>query len=149
MKLYKILLTFVVISLVCVSPHASQAKEPDKVEQKLLGKHMFSLQWIIYETEKFGTATVTRKNDGGLYVDARQELKGDYVTLEGDVRVIDVKEFTVTGELVTSVSYINGGKPCVRNGTFTFKATGKRKYWRMQEMANPCANVVDYVDIYF
>jgi len=147
MKLYKILLMLAALSLVFFTASASQARELDKAEQKLLGKHLFSLQWI--STEKFGTATVTRKDGEGLYVDARQALSGDYVTLKGNVRVVDAKEFIVTGELVTCVSYINGGKPCMRNGTFTFKATGKRKYWRMQEMANPCQNVLDYVDIYF
>ena len=121
----------------------------DNAEQKLLGKHMFSLQWILFQKEKFGTASVTRNNDGGLYVDARQELNGDYVTLNGDVRVVNAKEFIVTGELVTCVSSNNSGKPCIRHGTFTFKATGDRKYWRMQERVNPCANVADYVDIYF
>ena len=149
MKWYKVLLMIAALGLVCVTASASQAKASDNAEQKLLGKHMFSLQWILFQKEKFGTASVTRNNDGGLYVDARQELNGDYVTLKGDVRVVDAKEFTVTGELVTCVSHINSGKPCVRGGTFTFKATGKRKYWRMQEMANPCENVVDYVDIYF
>ena len=149
MKLYKTLIMLAVVNLVFIPASTSRAKESNKAEQKLLGKHMFSLQYILFETEKFGTATVTRKNDGGLYVDARQESNSGYVTLKGDVRVANAKEFTVTGELVTCVSYINGGKPCVRNGTFTFKVTGKRKYWRMQEMANPCENVVDYVDIYF
>ena len=148
MKLCKILLVFAALSLVFVMASASQAKDPDKAEQKLLGKHMFSLQWILDETN-YGTAIVKRNKNGGLYVDARQESKGDYVTLSGEVRVVNAKEFTVTGDLVTCVSYINGGKPCPRSGTFTFKATGNRKYWRMQEMTNPCENVLDYVDIYF
>ena len=120
-----------------------------EAEQKLLGKHMFSLQWVSHT--KFGTAIVTRK-DTGLYIKARQELDGNFVTLKGDVRVVNAREFTVTGELVTRVSYINGGNACVRNETFTFKATGARKYWRLQEMQNPCEpgyNLVDYVDVYF
>jgi hypothetical protein len=37
----------------------------------------------------------------------------------------------------------------MRSGTFHFKATGKRRYWRMQEMDNPCDSVTDYVDVYF
>lgn len=117
-------------------------------EKKLMGKHMFSLQWVSHE--KFGIATVTQKGDG-LYIDARQEFKGNYVTLQGAVTVINDKEFNVTGELVTCVTYNNNGNPCVRNETFTFKASGKRKYWRMQEMLNPCenGNHVDYVDVYF
>ena len=31
----------------------------------------------------------------------------------------------------------------------TFKTKAGRKYWRMQEMDNPCEAVTDYVDIYF
>jgi len=45
---------------------------------------------------------------------------------------------------------LNNGEECVREGEYNFKATGKRQYWRLQEMDN-CegGNVVDYVDIYF
>ena len=129
------------------SPKPAQASGSAEAERKLVGKHMFSLQWISHE--KFGTAIITCQDSGRLYINARQELNGDYVTLKGDVNVIDAKEFTVTGELVTRVSYNNGGEACPRNGTFTFKATGTRKYWRMQEMTNPCEDIVDYVDIYF
>ncbi|MGE9984965.1 hypothetical protein [Desulfovibrio sp. SGI.169] len=114
-------------------------------EKKLLGKHMFSLQWI---EGPMGTATVSSK-DGMLRIDAKQKYKDDYVTLNGDVEVIDDKTFLVTGELVTRVSYIYGGEICPRNGTFTFKVTKNRKYWRLQEMANCQSHVVDYVDVYF
>jgi hypothetical protein len=62
---------------------------------------------------------------------------------------IDAKEFRFSGEIITQVSHINGGRPCSRDGEFTFKITGKRKYWRMQQMDNPCDPVTDYVDIYF
>ena len=47
------------------------------------------------------------------------------------------------------ISHINGGKPCAREGAMTFKITGKRRYWRLQEMNNPCDGVTDYVDIFF
>lgn len=116
-------------------------------EKKVLGQHGLTLQWI--ETRKWGTATVSR-TEQGLYIKGRQEYNGDYVTLNGRVDVLGPREFTVTGNLETRVSYINGGKPCTREGTFTFKAKGNRKYWRLQEMNN-CegANVLDYVDIYF
>jgi hypothetical protein len=36
-----------------------------------------------------------------------------------------------------------------RTGEMTFRVTGKRKYWRLMEMDNPCEGVTDYVDIYF
>lgn len=47
------------------------------------------------------------------------------------------------------ISHINGGEPCVREGEMTFAITRKRKYWRLQEMQNPCDTATDYVDIYF
>jgi len=127
-----------------VSPAQTHPLSPG--EQKLLGKHLFSLQWISWE--QFGTAVVTQEASG-LHIKAKQELNGDYVTLIGQVTVKNEKEFTVTGDLITCVHYINNGEPCARNGTFTFKNTGTRKYWRLQEMDNPCDIGVDYVDIYF
>ncbi len=117
------------------------------VEKKLLGRHMFSLQWISWE--KFGTATISKDAEGKLFIDARQALDGDEVTLTGRVTAIDAKTFIVDGELRTQVSHINGGKVCPRSGSFTFKATGNRKYWRLQEMENPCDGVTDYVDVFF
>jgi len=123
--------------------------ENKKVEQRLLGKRMFSLQWILYKNnKKYGVANITRK-DSGLYIDAHHEFNGDYAVLKGDLTIISPSEFTVSGELVTRVSDIHNGNACQRSGTFTFKATGKRKYWRMQEIVNPCEDLADYVDVYF
>jgi len=117
------------------------------VEKKLLGKHMFSLQWISWE--EFGTATIFKDAEGALFIDAYQALNGDAVALTGRVIAIDAKTFIVDGELWTQVSHINGGNVCPRSGNFTFKATGNRKYWRLQEMENPCDGVTDYVDVFF
>lgn len=115
----------------------------------LRGKHLFSLQWISWD--HFGSSTVTRKN--GVYtISGEQRGRGestDFVTIEGTVKSIDTKEFVFDGTIVTQVSHINGGQPCTRQGEFTFKITGKRKYWRLMQMDNPCDPVTDYVDIYF
>ena len=62
---------------------------------------------------------------------------------------VDANEFGFRGKIVTQVSHINGGAPCTRDGEFTFRATGSRKYWRLQQMDNPCDSVTDYVDVYF
>ena len=35
-----------------------------------------------------------------------------------------------------------------RDGAFTFLKKGKRKYWRMQSIDNPCDLAADYVDLY-
>jgi len=122
--------------------------------QKLLGKHKFSLQWISWNY--FGSATVTKKKcssgEKGCYrITGQQKGRGnsDYLKINGAITSIDSKQFTFNGTIETQVSHINGGSPCVRNGEFTFKITGKRKYWRLMEMDNPCDPVTDYVDIFF
>lgn len=117
--------------------------------KKLLGQHLFSLQWISWD--HFGRATVTSK--GGIYkIFGEQKGRGntDFVQVEGVITRIDAKEFWLDGKVTTQVSHINGGKPCVRDGEdIVFRITGTRKYWRMTEIDNPCEAVADYVDIYF
>ncbi len=115
---------------------------------KLLGKHKLSLQWISWDY--FGTATVTEKN-GTLFVKGEQQSRKDtdFVKMEGTITAIEAKSFTFIGTIITQVSYINGGKPCQREGEMTFAITGKRKYWRLQQMQSPCGTETDYVDIYF
>jgi len=153
--LFLLLICFLIFS--CTQGHAASSAEmtgmksagtsDPAVINKLLGSHMFSLQWISWE--KFGTATIFKDAEGKLFIDARQALNGDEVTLTGQVTAIDAKTFIVDGELLTKVSHINGGNVCPRSGRFTFKATGNRKYWRLQEMENPCDGVTDYVDVFF
>ncbi len=115
----------------------------------LLGRHKVSLQWVSWDY--FGVATVT--NRGGVYsIKGEQKGRGkntDFVKLDGVIKSIDAKEFKFDGKIVTQVSHINGGMACDREGEFTFKITGKRKYWRLQQMDNPCDPVTDYVDIFF
>ncbi len=115
---------------------------------KLLGKHKLSLQWISWDY--FGTATISEKN-GTLYLKGEQKSRKDtdFVKVEGTITAIEAKSFTFTGTIITQVSYINGGKPCKREGEMTFAITGKRKYWRLQQMQSPCGTETDYVDIYF
>ncbi|MDR2366186.1 MAG: hypothetical protein LBD68_10125 [Zoogloeaceae bacterium] len=126
----------------------TQSSEVASLEQKLLGSHLFSLQWVSWK--KFGTAEITRKEDGQLYIDASQSLDGNYVTLQGVLTPINAAEFTVEGELITRTSDINNSEPCARSGTFNFKATGTRKYWRLQQMNNPCDGIyAEYVDVFF
>ena len=114
----------------------------------LLGRHMLSLQWISWD--HFGSATVT-KSDGVYSIVGEQKGRGntDFLKIEGTIRSINAKQFVFEGTIVSQVSHINGGAPCSREGEFTFKITGKRKYWRLVQMDNPCDPVTDYVDIYF
>ncbi|QSQ23251.1 hypothetical protein JY651_50660 [Pyxidicoccus parkwayensis] len=118
-----------------------------KAKEQLLGEHGVTLQWI-EEGGKRGKAQVTEEN-GLMKLQAEQkDAKGNYVTVEGVIERVDAKSFVLVGKVETQVDYIAGGKACPREGRFTFRITGKRKYWRMKEMDNPCEDVVDYVDVY-
>lgn len=119
-----------------------------RASRMLLGKHLFSLQWISWD--HFGTAAVT--NDRGVYrLKGEQKGRGDtdFVRIDGIVTRVEARSFTFEGTIETQVSHINGGEPCVREGEMTFRITGNRKYWRLQEMDNPCDGVVDYIDRFF
>jgi hypothetical protein len=116
--------------------------------KQLLGRHKFQLHWISWnEWKDFADLSVVNRN--GVYsIKARQAKGGDYVEIDGKVLSVEEKEFTFSGKIVTRVSYKNEGKPCERDGVMTFKITGKRKYWRLQEMQSPCDETTDYVDIF-
>jgi hypothetical protein len=111
----------------------------------LLGEHRLSLQWISWE--KFGTATVV-DNDGVLVLKGSQHVGDEYLTVEGTVTSVEPKKFTMHGVIVTKIDSINKGQPCRRSGDMTFAIIGARKFWRMQQVDNPCEAVTDYVDIY-
>ena len=141
------------VLLFAASVSASFAQEKTavndaKAKNMLLGKHMLSLQWISWDY--FGSATVTNKN-GVYYLKGRQKSRkdSDFVEIDGVITEINAKDFKFDGKITTRISHINGGSPCVREGEMTFAITGKRKYWRLQEMENPCDEATDYVDVYF
>lgn len=142
---------FLLATICCVSPAYGQELTEVKsaaAAKMLLGRHKLSLQWISWDY--FGTATVT--NGRGVYkIKGEQKGRGnaDFVKIDGVIKSIDAKEFVFDGKIITQVSHNNGGEPCTREGEFTFKITGKRKYWRLQQMDNPCDPVTDYVDVYF
>jgi hypothetical protein len=143
------------IVAVLIIGHSAAAQDRTDVKnpaaaRMLLGRHKLSLQWVSWD--HFGVATVT--SGGGQYSikgeqKGRGENRSDFVAIDGTITSVDSKEFAFRGKIVTQVSHINAGKPCVREGEFTFKITGKRRYWRLQQMDNPCDPVTDYVDIYF
>ncbi len=117
-------------------------------KKMLLGKHLLSLQWISWDY--FGAANVVNKS-GVFYLKGEQkQRKGtDYVKVDGVITEINAKDFKFDGIIEMQISHINGGAPCKREGEMTFAVTKNRKYWRLQEMDNPCEGVTDYVDIYF
>lgn len=147
-KLYlSILLIFVTFAASVFAQHKTAVNDA-KARNMLLGKHLLSLQWISWD--HFGTATVNNKN-GVYYLKGRQKSRenSDYLEVDGTITEINEKDFKFDGKITMQISHINGGEPCERNGEMTFAITGKRKYWRLQEMKSPCDVTTDYVDIYF
>ena len=61
---------------------------------------------------------------------------------------MDAKTFVLVGKVEMRVDHSNEGKPCLREGRFTFRITGKRRSWRMKELVNPCDRVTDSVDVF-
>ena len=107
-----------------------------------------TLQWIGFETTKRGRVTV-RTEGGTVHLSgAQQGAHGSgYVTIEGDVDTINAQSFTLRGRIAINDTP-DKGRRCLRDGTFLFRATGQRRYWRLQQM-EAYDGLTDYVDIYF
>jgi len=126
---------------------------------KLKANGGVTLQWISWDYR--GKLAVTDENGlirlsgGQNSPDGKKTLK-----IDGVVTRIDAKSFDFQGEVMYFDPEVVS-KPCVRNGTLTFKITRNRQYWRMMEMTAGCGsplvvggqtipgNNTDYVDIYF
>ncbi len=129
------------------------AAQPTTIEDpamadQLMGEHVFNLHWI---DSPPGVARVTEPVKGEVRLDAEQQnAQGDAASVTGRVTKVTTKTFELEGTVTTKVSGNYGGRACVKTGRFTFRITGKRKYWRLKEMDN-CegGRLVDYVDVYF
>jgi hypothetical protein len=150
-----LIVILITIAAVITTPAQRAEKYTPKVvvndmaaKQMLVGAHRLSLQWISWD--RFGKAVVTEKN-GSLLIKGEQRGRGnnDYVTIDGVITRVDAKSFTFEGDIITRVSHINKGELCKRSGEMTFRITGNRRYWRLQQMNNPCDEAADYVDIFF
>jgi len=144
------------VAMIAISVNAQTTKKvrqtaPRKqtVEQRVIGKHMLSLQWISWDY--FGTCTIKRNSAGELECKGEQLSRenNDYLRLDGTIEIVDAKHLRFTGTIVSSIYHINNGEECLREGTFDFVSTEGRRYWRLQQMKNPCDGCTDYVDIYF
>lgn len=133
--------------LPCVAAADPEINDAE-MAKKLLGRHALTLQWLGFgDLRTAGTVDVTNV-DGEWRLTGKQTAAEGFLELDGVVTMIDAAGFAFTGKIVTQVSHIYGGKPCSREGAYTFLKKGKRKYWRLQQMDNPCDVAADYVDIY-
>jgi hypothetical protein len=129
------------------------------LERKVVGKHMLSLQWISWKY--FGYVNIKKEADGTLSCRGEQLARNckdadyecitndDYIKLDGTIEIVDETHLVFTGDIREKIYHMNNGEEVLRQGTYNFVATGKRKYWRMQEMLNPVGDCADYIDIYF
>lgn len=120
---------------------------------RLVGDHLLTLQWLGWgDLSGAGRLRVEDRGDN-LAASGEQlgsgENDGDYLRISGRIVSASRDGFVFEGDIAIRVHHNAGGAECKRSGTFHFKATGKRRYWRMQEMDNPCDGVTDYVDVYF
>lgn len=148
MKAIKHIMVVVMMALAMVAMGQQKGNNYSQIEKKVIGKHMLSLQWISWE--KFGTAEINLDDSGRLRCIGAQysDENDDYLKLDGYIEIVSAKHLRFTGTIKTKVYHLNNGEEYVREGTFDFKATKGRKYWREQEMKGP-DGVTDYIDIYF
>ena len=140
------------INLFLISLLPFYAIAGEKYDKILVGEHLISIQWISWEN--FGTATVTKTEVAGVYkITGIQNNKDntDYLKIDGTLKPTSERQLTFNGMIETKINFINQGNPCLREGSFTFRVSGQRKYWRLKEMYNPCRkdNLVDYIDIFW
>ena len=146
-------------SNIVVPSESKETKAISENDKMMLGTHLFSLQWISWD--RFGKVNITKGKDENTYYiigkqdgrncsdDEQGRINGDYVSIDGTLTVVSKTKLIFNGTIITKAYCVNNGQECVRNGQFHFESTSGRRYWRLQEMENPCDNVTDYVDIYF
>jgi hypothetical protein len=137
-----------------LGPRPSPAQETQRTEildraalNRLRRNSGISLQWISWDRSR-GHVRL-EEQDGLVRLRGAQQQRGGpgRLEIEGVVLRIDSTSFVFQGR-VAMYQAPDDRAECLRNGTLHFRVTGKRRYWRMQEM-EACAGLTDYVDIYF
>jgi hypothetical protein len=105
-----------------------------------------TLQWISWDYR--GRLAVSEVG-GRIHLSGGQRARrgAGRLELDGDVIAIDATSLTFRGRILIADAP-DPGRECNRLGTFQFRITGHRRYWRLQQMEQ-CDGLTDYVDIYF
>jgi len=115
-----------------------------------VGKHDFTLQWISWDEP--GNVQIKPTKDEWYMIEGGQKNRknSDYISIKGLIKPISSTELQFKGEIKSVIAANNNGEACIKAGTYIFKTTKNRKYWRLQDMIN-CEGgmLTDYVDIYF
>ena len=141
--------------LLAVTGAAAQPAPPERTIvndraalQRLRRNSGITLQWISFETPGWGHVVATMRG-GLLHLSGSQTERGGpgRLTLDGDVLRVDPRSFTFRGRILITGTP-DPGRNCVRDGTYEFRVTQRRRYWRLQDF-EACDGLADYVDIYF
>ncbi|MGB4397904.1 MAG: hypothetical protein WBJ10_00945 [Daejeonella sp.] len=119
---------------------------PKNTEPTFAGQHDLTLQWISWD--KPGSVIITPSENGWHSILGAQTNEESYLRIEGKISPINERELEFDGKIEHNV-HSGAGKSCIKTGKQLFKATGTRKYWRLQNMLNCDGTTTDYVDIYF
>jgi hypothetical protein len=116
--------------------------------KRLRANSGITLQWISFTSSRRGHVMVRDQPDG-LHLEGMPQAADGPGRMELNGRVLRIggREFTFQGRIVIADAP-DTGRRCVRDGIFTFRVTGQRRYWRLQEM-EACDGLTDYVDIYY
>lgn len=117
--------------------------------QQLLGSHKLGVQWIGWgDLDLAGSVEITEAGDV-LAVIGQQVQGEDRLDIAGHITGLVDEGFVFEGAITLQGSSSEYLQPCVRSGRMHFTTRGIRQYWRLQQMASPCGQQTDYVDIYF
>lgn len=118
-----------------------------------VGERKMTLQWLnTSPTKKCKPGKVTISQEEGSFTltikGSQYKNDNEYVSIEGTIEPVSATEFNFSGKIISRVSYIFNGEPCVREGSFNFKKYKGRAFYRLQEKTNCDGSSVDYIDIY-
>lgn len=112
--------------------------------ERLLNNSGVTLQWLW--SAKRGKMNAIDDNDV-VRLEGTQANHEGTLKVKGEVVSIGRDSFVLRGTILI-LDAPDKGRRCERTGDYEFKATGKRKYWRLQQMES-CDRLTDYVDIFY
>jgi hypothetical protein len=122
----------------------------EKVKPIRTGAHSFTIQWISFNRSTPGKVLIKKIGDEEYSIQGEQRDPDskEYVSIKGTF-LNQGRILKFNGKIISKINFINGGQPCELNGLSIFKASGKRQYWRLQQMLNCDGQTTDYIDIFF
>ena len=138
---YSLIFSFLILTSILVKAQTKPVRK---------GWHAFTIQWIMFNKVDPGKVLIKEIGEQEYSIEGEQRDPNsqEYVTIKGTfLNKGNVLKFN--GKIISKINTNNDGKPCEINGLSIFRASGQRKYWRLQQMLNCDGQTTDYIDIYF